>query len=430
VIWRNWAGDQSCEPGAIAYPRGVEEVVAVVEEAARRNQKVRAVGAGHSFTPAVLTDGLLLSLDRLDRVLDVDRDRGLVHVEAGIRLHALNESLASHGLAMENLGDVDVQSIAGATSTGTHGTGSRLPNISAAVHALEIVTAGGSVLEVSEATDPDAWRAARIAIGSLGVITTMTLKVVPAFTLRGIDGPEPLGEVLSSLDERIDTNEHFEFYTFPHSPLAHVRSNNRVEEVPRPWSKRKEWFENVFLRNYVLGSILRLERRFPATIPALNRLVPKVGRRTERVDASYRIFASPRLFRFTEMEYAIPRSGAAEAVRAVRGIADRKELKVSMPIEVRFVAPDDAFLSPSAGRETCYVAVHAFERTPWEAYFRAVEEVMDSFQGRPHWGKRHFQTAATLAPRYPDWERFQAVRNRLDPGRLFTNSYVRAVLGP
>jgi L-gulonolactone oxidase len=370
-----------------------------------------------------------MSLDHMSKVLDVDFFTGLVRVEAGIRLHALNEALATHGLAMENLGDVDVQSIAGATSTGTHGTGAKLRNISAAIHALQMVVGDGSVVEIDEASDPDAWHAARVGLGALGVVTALTLRTVPAFTLRGIDGPERLEELLETLDGRIEGSDHFEFYTFPHSPLAHVRTNNRVDEPPRPWSKRKEWFEDIFLRNRVLGTILRIERRIPATIPPLSRLIPRLAGTSERVDVSHRIFASPRLFRFTEMEYAIPRAEAANAVEEVRAIADRKELKVAMPIEVRFVAPDDAFLSPASGRDTCYVAVHAFEKMEWQPYFRAVEEVMVDLGGRPHWGKRHSQTAATLRDRYPEWNRFAAVRDRFDPDRRFTNSYVRTVLG-
>ncbi len=428
--WHNWTGDQACAPVAIEHPGGAEEVSAALKRAAERDWTVRVAGAGHSFTDAVLTDGLLLSLDRMDRVLDVDPSSGLVRVEAGIRLHALNDLMAENRLAFPNLGDIDVQSIAGATATGTHGTGGRLPNLSAGLHSIELVLADGSRLEVNEANDPETWRAARVSIGSLGVVTAVTVRAVPAFTLRAVDGPRPIEEVLDELDELADANDHFEFFTFPHSPLALTRTNNRVDEPPRPRSRAKAWANDILLANFAYGMFCRVGRRLPAMIPSINRLVSRLAGKSVRVDRSDRIFASPRLVRFTEMEYAIPRAHAAKAVRAVRKLVEQRGFSVSFPLEVRFVAPDDAFLSPAHGRETCYIAVHVYQGMEWEPYFRAVEEIMNGFDGRPHWGKRHFQTAETLRPRYPDWERFAAVRSRLDPGGRFANGYIHRVLGP
>jgi L-gulonolactone oxidase len=397
--------------------------------AGERDLEVRVAGAGHSFTPAVLTDGLLISLERMDRVLDVDKS-GLVRVEAGITLHALNEVLDRQGRALENLGDIDVQSVAGATATGTHGTGTRLRNLSAGIHSIELTLADGSRVEVDEATDAEAWRAARVSIGALGVVSAMTLRTVPAFTLRALDEPKPLDEVLGRIDELADGNDHFEFYSFPHSKLANLRVNNRVDEAPKPRSRFKEWLDDDFMVNGLYGSTRRLGRRFPSTIPTLNRIAARAWGTNRRTDRSYSIFASPRKVKFTEMEYAIPREHAVDAIRAVRAVADRKELNVSFPIEVRFVAPDDAFLSPAGGRDTCYIAVHVYERMEWTHYFGEVETIMNGFGGRPHWGKRHFQSAETLRPRYPEWDRFAAVRDRLDPSRRFTNDYVRRVLGP
>jgi FAD-linked oxidoreductase len=386
---------------------------------------VRVAGAGHSFTDAVLTDGLLLSLDRMDRVIEIDREAGLVKVEAGITLRALNDVLAANGLALPNMGDVDVQSIAGATATGTHGTGRLLPNLSAALRSIQLVLADGSVSEVDDA---ETLRAARVAIGSLGVITNVTVQTVPAFTLRGVDEPRPIDEVLERIDDLVDDNDHFEFFTFPHSPLALTRTNNRVDEEPRPRSDAGAWISDVLVTNHAFGVFCRLGRRFPSAIPTINRLVSRLAGKRTLLDRSDRVFASPRLVRFTEMEYALPRAHAAEAVRLVRDLSEQSRFRVPLPLEVRFVAPDDAFVSPAYGRETCYIAVHMFQGMEWELYFRAVEEIMDGFGGRPHWGKRHFQTAETLRGRYPEWDRFAAVRTRLDPDGRFANAYVRRVL--
>ncbi len=427
--WRNWAGDQACRPAAIEHPATTTEVAEAVGRARDAGRVVRVAGAGHSFTDTALTDGTLLRLDRMRRVLEVDSTSGLARVEAGISLNELSEALWAHGLALENLGDIDVQSIAGATATGTHGTGSRLQNLSAGLQEVEVVTGAGSLVKVSEHDDPDAWRAARVSVGALGVVTAVTLQAVPAFTLEGVDATAPLEEVLGRVDDLVDGAEHFEFYVFPHSELALTRTNRRVDQAPEPPSRARAWVDDVLLRNHVFGLACAAGRRAPRLIPSINRLLARASGTTRRVDRSYRIFASPRLVRFTEMEYALPRERAVEAVRAVLEVTSRPDFAVPFPIEVRFVAPDDAFLSPAGGRETCYIAVHMYRGMEWEPYFRAVEEVMNGFGGRPHWGKRHFQTTATLAPRYPEWERFQTVRRRLDPGGVFANGYVRRVLG-
>lgn len=429
-MWRNWSRELSCVPAAIEHPESREDVVAAVRRAADAGRLVRVAGAGHSFTELVPTDGTLLLLDRMDRVLDVDRASGLVRVEAGITIHELSAALAGHGLALENLGDIDVQSIAGAIATATHGTGRRLGNIPSQVVEVELVTGEGDVVCCSAEEDTDAWRAARVSLGALGVIAAVTLRCVPAFTLRGVDRPAPLEETLDGLDELVDGNEHFEFFTFPHSPLALTRTNNRADAPPAPPGRAREWAEDILLGNHVFGALCRLGRRFPDQIPRLNRLVSRVAGSQTRLDRSDRVFASPRLVRFTEMEYALPREHAAAAVRGVRELIDARGFHVNFPIELRFVAGDDALLSPAHERDTAYVAVHTFEGMAFEPYFRAVEELMDGLGGRPHWGKRHFQTAATLRDRYPEWDRFAAVRARLDPAGRFANAHVERVLGP
>jgi L-gulonolactone oxidase len=359
----------------------------------------------------------------------VDRENRLVRVEGGITLHDLNETLAANELALENLGDIDVQSIAGATATATHGTGARYRNLSANLQSIELLLADGSHVTVSERDDPDAWRAARVSLGALGVVTAVTIKALPAFTLRGVDATSPLEEVLAGLDELVAENEHFEFYTFPHSPIAMTRTNNRVDDEPRPRSRASAWMHDIMLVNHMFNLVCRTGRRFPSLIPKLNRMSARLSGGSERIDRSYRIFASPRLVRFTETEYAIPREHAVEAIRACMDLVEREDHDVPFPFEVRFVAPDDAFLSPPYGRDTAYVAVHQFEKMKWEQFFRSVQSIMDELDGRPHWGKRHFQTAETLAPRFPEWARFQSVRARLDPDGLFANEHVDRVLG-
>jgi FAD-linked oxidoreductase len=430
VEWRNWTGDQRCHPAVVELPGSVEEISEAIARAAAHDRRVRVAGSGHSFNDVALTDGTQLCLEELTRVLDVDRSSGLVRVQAGITISELSRRLAEGGLAMENLGDIDVQSIAGAISTATHGTGARLRNISAQVVELTLVLADGSTLQCSEDRDLETFRAARVGLGALGVIAEVTLQCVPAFTLRGIDRPALLQETLERFEELALGNDHFEFFVFPHADTALTRTNNRTEEAPRPRSRASAYANDVLLTNHAFGLFCHAGRRFPGWIPQINRLVTRLAGSSKRIDRSDRIFASPRLVRFTEMEYALPREHTPQAVRSVMELVERSDFAVPFPIEVRTVAADDAFLSTAAGRDSGYVAVHMYEGMAFKPYFRAVEAIMDELGGRPHWGKRHFQTAATLRSRYPDWDRFQAVRARLDPEGRFANDWTDRVLDP
>jgi FAD-linked oxidoreductase len=292
------------------------------------------------------------------------------------------------------------------------------------------VLADGSTLECSRERDPELFRAARVGLGALGVIAEVTLRCVPAFTLRGVDAPAPLADTLARLDELALENDHFEFFVFPHADTALTRTNNRTDEPPRPRGRASAYANDVLLTNHAFELLCRAGRRFPRRIPELNRLITRLAGATTRVDRSDRIFASPRLVRFTEMEYALPREHIAEAVRRVLAMIEQRGFAVPFPIEVRTVARDDALLSTAAARDSGFVAVHMYRGMAWQPYFRAVETIMDELDGRPHWGKRHFQTAATLRSRYPDWDRFQAVRARLDPEGRFANAWTDRVLGP
>jgi FAD-linked oxidoreductase len=428
--WRNWAGDQRCRPAAIETPRSLDEISVALARAAGAGMRVRVAGSGHSFSDIACTEEMQLRLDGLSGVLDVDLGSGLVRVQGAITIRELNRRVAEHGLALENLGDIDAQTISGAICTATHGTGAKLGNIPTQVAELTLVLADGSTLTCSQHSDPETFRAARVSLGALGVIAEVTLRCVPAFCLRGVDSAAPLDEVLERFEELSQSNDHFEFYVFPYAQTALTRTNNRTDEPPRPPGRVSTYLNDVLLVNEAFGLLCKIGRAAPGQIPRINRLVSRLASSRVRVDRSDRVFATPRLVRFTEMEYALPRGNVPEAVRRVLAMVQRERLAVPFPIEVRSVAPDDAFLSTASGRETGFVAVHMFEGMAFETYFRAVEAIMDELDGRPHWGKRHFQTAQTLRGRYPDWDRFQAVRARLDPRGVFGNAWTDRVLGP
>jgi len=426
--WVNWTGDQRCAPAAIVRPAGEAELIATVRDAAARGRGVRAAGSGHSFSDIACTDGVLLDLSRMRRVLDVARE--LVTVEAGITLRRLGEELAARGLALENQGDIDAQTLAGATATGTHGTGARFRNLSSGIVALRLVTAAGEPLDLSLEDEADAFLAARVSLGALGVVSRITLRCVPLFTLHRRDEPRSLEATLARLDEYVDGSDHFEFWVFPYTRTALTRTCRRSSVAPSPTSAWRRRLQEDAIENGLLELVCRAGRAAPRGVPRLNRLVTAAMTATEVEDLSHRVFATKRRVRFNEMEYAIPRERARDAVERALDAIERRRLPVGFPLEVRFAAADDALLSTAHGRETCYVAVHQFRGMEFETALRAVEEVMDDCGGRPHWGKRHYQTAATLEERYPAWGRFAAVRARLDPGGAFTNAYVRRCLGP
>ena len=428
--WRNWGRNQSCTPAAVEQPESELEVVEAVQRARSAGQTVKVVGAGHSFTDIACTDGRLLRLDRLDRVVALNAEARTVTVEGGIPLWKLNEELATRGLALANLGDIDRQSISGAIATATHGGGKRFGGLATFVQVLELVTAGGDVLRCSPDEEPDVFACARVGLGALGVVTKVTLKCDPAFRLHSIEKPRPLDALVDDLDEIVDGNEHIDCYWFPHTDVATVKVANRTDEPLRPRRAWKAWRDDILLANYMFGALCALGRFFPREVPRLMRAVAAGLGKTEVVDASHRVLCSTRLVRFVEMEYAIPRAELGKALLRVRDLIEGEGLPVDFPIELRVAAADDIPLSTAHGRETGYLAVHLSAGREFDRYFRGVEAIMDEIGGRPHWGKMHYQRAETLAPRYPEWDRFQAVRSRLDPDGVFRNPYLDRVLGP
>lgn len=432
--WQNWAGTVTAHPAKMLAPRDEAEVSRAVCWAGRSGLPVRAVGAGHSFTPAAATSGVLLNLDALAGLEDVTvlPDGGaLVTVGAGIRLHGLNRLLADLGLAMANLGDVDRQSVAGAVSTGTHGTGARLGGLATQVAAVRLVGADGAVRTVSAERDRELFEAARLGLGAVGILTALTLRTVPAFTLEAREGAHPLPDALAALDSWADEHDHVDLYWFPGTRTALVKRNDRVPAGSRPGLGRvRGWVEDEVLANGVFELTNRLATAAPALVPRLNAFA--AGALSDRTYAapSHRVFVSPRRVRFTEMEYAVPRAALREVLDEVSGWLARTGEPVPFPIEVRFAAADDVWLSTAHGRESAYVAVHQYHRMSPTRYFAAVERIMVAAGGRPHWGKVHTLSAAELAPRYPRFADFLAVRDAADPEGRFANGYTDRVLGP
>jgi L-gulono-1,4-lactone dehydrogenase len=429
VSWTNWAGNQAMDPVRVVRPTNVDEIAAAVKTAAAEGLTVKPIGSGHSFTAIGLTEGVQLDLTSYDRLISADRTSGLVTVEAGLPLHRLNALLHDNGLGLTNMGDIDAQTVSGAISTGTHGTGRDSAGFAAQVAGLELVLADGSVVQCSPSERPELFSAARVGLGALGVISTVTFQAEPAFVLEADERPLPLDEVLDGFFDLVRDNEHFEFYWFPHTDLALTKRNNRTDQPVTPLSKARAFVDDELLSNGVFELTCRLGRRMPAIVPRLNRVAARALSARTYIDAAPKVFTSPRRVRFYEMEYAIPRAELPGLFRELRGLPERYGLQVSFPVEVRVAPADDVPLSTGSGRESAYVAVHSFKGTSYDRYFAAVEKLFQEVEGRPHWGKLHTLGAETLRQRYPRFDEFVAVRDAVDPERRFRNAYLDRVLG-
>jgi L-gulonolactone oxidase len=426
--WSNWAGNQQTGTVLLSKPQTESELQQVVQSAQLSGRRVKAVGSGHSFTAIAVSEEVLVDLSDYDEIVAIDKINQTVTVQSGIQLSKLNQALYENSLAMQNLGDIAYQTIAGAISTSTHGTGAKFTGIANQVVALRIVLADSSIVECSANVNAQLFSCARVGLGALGLISTVTLKVVSAFNLAVIEEPMRVDDVLQNLDLHVDSNDHFEFFWVPHTGWALTKRNNRNNLPVEPMSKMSHWYSKTLMENYAFGAVCMLGKARPSLIPKLAKALPSSGR-NEYSDASHKVFASKRIIKFYEMEYAIPREACAEALNRVRRMVTDSGFFLNFPVEVRFTAPDEIPLSTASNRESAYIAVHIYKGMNYVPYFTEVESIMNSYQGRPHWGKLHFQSAATLASRYPQWDVFQAVRNQVDPQRMFSNQYLETVLG-
>ncbi|MGP3536267.1 D-arabinono-1,4-lactone oxidase [Microbacterium sp. RD1] len=430
-VWRNWGRSESVRPRWVERPGSADAVRRAVSAAASRSLRLKAVGAGHSFSGIAVAPDVLVDLSDLRGLVSVDRERSRVTLRAGTFLWEVPRLLAPYGLAMTNLGDIDRQTIAGAISTGTHGTGATFGGIATQVVGVTLVTGDGSLLTVDEEHDADLLPAVALGLGALGVIVEVTLQCVPAFLLAAVESPEPLEETLADWERRIAATDHLEFYWFPGTEVAVTKANTRLPEsaVRRPIPPVRRWVDETLLNNTVYRVTCAACAVVPPLVRPINAIAGRAFGNRTYTDASARVFTQRRAVRFREMEYAVPAEHLMSAFRAVRDLIAERRWHISFPLEVRVAAGDDRWMSTASARDTGYIAVHRYWRENPAEYFTAVEEVLASFDGRPHWGKEHSLDAAALRTRYPRFDDFVSLRDRLDPRRVFANAYLDRVLG-
>lgn len=422
--WQNWSESVTIEPKHYFEPKDLKELKEIVKHCSKNHLRIRVVGAGHSFTPLVVTSEVLISLDRISGIYSIEEEENLATVWAGTRLKDLGPELFELGYAMENLGDINEQSVAGAISTGTHGTGLQFGSISTQVRGVTILTASGELLEISTSKNEEYFEAARLSLGLLGIVVKVTLKVKKAYQLIGESYRLDFDECLNSLDSLCESNRNFEFFWFPYTKTVQVKTLNTVED--REMKKTgKQTFKNVVIENGLFWGLSEMSRLIPKTakfVSSVSALGVPVGK---RMNDSYLVYATPRLVRFNEMEYSVPKDKMAKVLREIDALLRERKFNVHFPIECRYVKADSIWLSPSYDRDSAYIAIHMYKGMEFQEYFEAVEQIFLSYGGKPHWGKMHNLNYDQVKDLYPKLDDFLQVREQLDPNRLFVNPYVK-----
>jgi sugar-1,4-lactone oxidase-like protein len=424
--FRNWAGNAQCRPEKYFQPQSESEIIGIVKEAADAGKKIRVVGAGHSWSPVVCTDDYMINLDFYNSVIRIDKDKRQITVQAGIRLKQLNKILEDNGMGLVNLGSVSEQSIAGATATGTHGTGIGFQILSSAIIGMRVINAGGKVVEIDEQNP--LINAYRVSLGMLGVVSEVTLQCTDDFCLREDSAPMQFDKALDLIPELLQENDHVKFWWFPHVDHLMAYRFQRTHDKAQQQSEVLKWIEGVLIANYFFAFLLRIGAAFPSWIPSTNRFIKTLHlKKIIRTGKSCDIFNVPMPPKHRESEYAVPIEKAADALRELRDEIERNNLKVNFVTEIRFVKGDSIWLSPANGRDSCYIGGYLYGNNRWSGYLARFESIMKKHGGRPHWGKEFSPELHDFGKMYPKWTEFKKlIQESGSPGR-FENSLMEKI---
>lgn len=424
---KNWSQKINWQPKQILQPFTEEEVQQIIKQALNKKQNVRVVGSAHSFNPLWVTNEVMVNLDNYQGLISVNKEKMQTTVKAGTKLHTLGNLLYKQGMAMENLGDIDKQSIGGTIGTGTHGTGLNFGTISTQVKALRFVNGVGEVVTCSETENVTLFKAAQVSLGVLGIITEITLQCVPAYRLQLVNKKQPLNEVIATFKDSIANNRNFEFYYFPKSPTAWTKTSNIVKDAPDNLNIFNYLTEYV-LENYVYKIMCETARIVPTLSDGISRFSASAVSNVTKTYHSHKVYATPRLVRFNEMEYNVPIEHFEAACEEIQHTINTSKFNVIFPIEHRVVKADDAYLSPAYNRDAVYIACHVYNKKDYLPYFKALEKIFLKYDGRPHWAKIHTLTAKTFQQKYEMFDAFNAQRKQQDPLGIFLNEYLKRIL--
>lgn len=405
--WSNWGGNQSATPAFTVRPRNEQEALDTVRFAIKEGLPVRAVGAGHSFTPLVQTGGVLMDLSELSGITGTDSARRRARAKGGTAISAFGDALWDKGLGLSNQGDIDKQSISGAIATGTHGSGINLGCFSSALRWVRLINGHGEIVEIGE-DQLHELRAAQVALGTLGIFLEVELQVTDRYHLQEQITYPTWGETVSTWDEDIANNRHYSFL------WCQGEESAGLYELPTPAG------ESMVNRSYT-------KRYNAVTLDANESGIDRTE--SARRDRSYRVYPGGFMIPFHELEYYVPAERGREAVETIQDLIRTVHADQKYPMEVRWVQQDDAYLSPFYKRDTTVISVSGAPGTNYWPYLRDVDAALQPFDARAHWGKIHFMTRDRLKHLYPELDTFLAVRREFDPNGVFLNDHTRALLG-
>lgn len=421
-FWQNWSGSVKFNPKHLFTPSTIEEVVSIVKKANIENKKIRVVGSCHSFTPLISTTDFLVSLDHLQGIISIDKEKQIAEVWAGTKLERLGQELYQCGFAQENLGDINIQSIAGALVTGTHGTGVQHGILATQIEEITVVLPNGEVLVCSKIKNIDLFKAIGVSLGLLGIVVKMKIRIKPAATYRFESKKIHEIDLYQQLDEMKKENEHFEFYMFPYSKNIQVKLMN--ETRTKNHSFKFEKWKVATIENKAFWFLSEISRNLPKSSRMISRLSAQNVPNSKMVGPSFQLFSTVRNVKFNEMEYSIPKAQIVEATKEIQQEIIKNNFNVHFPIECRFVKADHFLISPASARDSAYIAIHMYKGMPHQDYFHRMEEILQRYSGRPHWGKMHNMTINQLHKLYPHLSQFLEIRSKLDPNNLFVNAYL------
>jgi len=421
----NWGGNVRFNPEQVMTPANTQDIIAIVHQARNRKKKIRVIGAGHSFSPLVATNQYLIDLKHMNQLLSVDHKALTATFAAGVNIRQLTTELWQHGLALANQGDINHQTLAGAISTGTHGTGMNFGSLSSFVTALEFVDGTGQVQNIDTTMPDDLIYAAQIQLGTFGILTKITVQCEKRFVLRDVRQIYTLEDCLQRIDDQIKSQRHVEFFWFPYSKLAQIKALN-VVDLPNPRSKIAAFFNDEIVERYLYSGLCEMTKKIRPMAKHTSRLCGSLMPTSDYADWSYRVFPSSRKVRFTEMEYAVPLVAGIDCFNTIKDMIHSKKMRVFFPLEYRVAAADKAWLSPFYDRPSAIISLHVFKGIEQDRFFAEAEAIFRSFHGRPHWGKIHKLSAEQISSLYPKWKDFSNLRKKYDPENIFLNEMLQS----
>ncbi len=429
--WTNWSKSFSSYPDSIAYPSSEVALISLVEKAKEKQSKIKVIGDGHSCATIGEThSGVLVSLKNYNKVISFDPNTLQLKVQAGISLREISQFLDQKKAAMSNLGTIDSQTISGAISTGTHGSGLLFGAVDQQVESIELLKADGEIIEVSKTKNTELFETVRVGLGAFGIISSVTIKAVPKFNLEVKTRPMSFNTMLKSMD-LVHKADYMRFWWVPHTENVQYWEAQKTDKKSSAPTKFKDWYYDIFLGNIFHEFGLWITSFFPKKVKVLNRLMSKwlLESKNVRIGTSHSMFTIPINVKQSVMEYGIPLEHTAAVMQEIKTLIDSKDYNVHMPIEIRFAPKNDALLSMGYGRETCYIGIISYKpfgkNIPHDTYYEGVHNIFAKYEGRPHWAKKHFYTPTGLAATYPGWEQFSKSKKELDPESMFENDYLK-----